>query len=224
MASFAKNIKGDKVIWTVVLLLSVFSILAVYSSTGLLAYRKQGGNTEYYLVKQLIILMFGWLLMYLTHLIKYTYFSRISQIGLILCIPLLLVTLISGTNYNEANRWLTVPILNVTFQSSDIAKLFLIMYLARVLSKKQEMVMDFRKGFLPVIVPAIIICALILPANFSTAAILFVTCMVVMFIGRISFKYIVSLVVLGVFAIILIFGLSQIAPTLFPRGEPGWDV
>ncbi|HNW76936.1 MAG TPA: putative peptidoglycan glycosyltransferase FtsW [Bacteroidales bacterium] len=219
MASFAKNIKGDKVIWTVVLLLSVFSILAVYSSTGLLAYRKQGGNTEYYLVKQLIILMFGWLLMYLTHLIKYTYFSRISQIGLILCIPLLLVTLISGTNYNEANRWLTVPILNVTFQSSDIAKLFLIMYLARVLSKKQEMVMDFRKGFLPVIVPAIIICALILPANFSTAAILFVTCMVVMFIGRISFKYIVSLVVLGVFAIILIFGLSQIAPTLFPRGE-----
>lgn len=219
MTSFAKNIKGDKVIWTVVLLLSVFSILAVYSSTGLLAYRKQGGNTEYYLVKQLIILMFGWLLMYLTHLIKYTYFSRISQIGLILCIPLLLVTLVSGTNYNEANRWLTVPILNVTFQSSDIAKLFLIMYLARVLSKKQEMVMDFRKGFLPVIVPAIIICALILPANFSTAAILFVTCMVVMFIGRISFKYIVSLVVLGVFAIILIFGLSQIAPALFPRGE-----
>jgi len=219
MTSFAKNIKGDKVIWTVVLLLSVFSILAVYSSTGLLAYRKQGGNTEYYLVKQLIILMFGWLLMYLTHLIKYTYFSRISQIGLFLCVPLLMVTLISGTNYNEANRWLTVPILNVTFQSSDIAKLFLIMYLARVLSKKQEMVMDFRKGFLPVIVPAIIICALILPANFSTAAILFVTCMVVMFIGRISFKYIVSLVVLGVFAIILIFGLSQIAPTLFPRGE-----
>ena len=213
-----KNIKGDKVIWVVVLLLSVFSILAVYSSTGMLAYKKQGGNTEYYLFKQLIILMFGWFLMYVTHLIKYTYFSRLSQIGLLLSIPLLLVTLISGTNLNEANRWLTVPILNVTFQSSDVAKLFLIMYLARVLSKKQEQIKDFRKGFLPVIVPSAIISALILPANFSTAAILFVTCMAVMFIGRISIKYLFALCGLGIVAVLLIFTLSKVAPALFPRG------
>jgi cell division protein FtsW len=219
MSTFLKNIKGDKVIWIVVLLLSVFSILAVYSSTGMLAYKKQGGNTEYYLFKQLIILMFGWFLMYVTHLMKYTYFSRLSQIGLILSIPLLLVTLVSGTNLNEANRWLTVPIINVTFQSSDVAKLFLIMYLARVLSKKQEQIKDFRKGFLPVIVPVAIVSALILPANFSTAAILFATCMVVMFIGRISIKYLFALCGLGVVAILLIFTLSKVAPTLFPRGE-----
>jgi len=87
------------------------------------------------------------MLMYATHLVKYTYFSRISQIGLILTIPLLFLTLFSGTNLNEANRWLTVPIINLTFQSSDVAKLFLIMYLARVLSKKQEEVKHFKSGF-----------------------------------------------------------------------------
>ncbi len=218
MLQFVKNIKGDKVIWIVVFILCIFSLLAVYSSTGMLASKKQHGNTEYYLVKHLMILGFGLGLMYVTHLVKYTYYSRISQIGLFLTFPLLLITLISGTNLNEANRWLTVPIVNLTFQSSDVAKLFLIMYLARILSKKQELVQDFRKGFLPVIIPVALVTVLILPANFSTAAILFVTCMVLMFIGRISLKYMASLVGLGILAIMLIFALSKTFPTLFPRG------
>ena len=218
MLQFVKNIKGDKVIWIVVFILCIFSLLAVYSSTGTLAYKKQHGNTEYYLVKHFLILVFGLGLMYLTHLIKYTHYSRISQIGLFLTFPLLMVTLVSGTNLNDANRWLTVPIVNLTFQSSDVAKLFLIMYLARVLSKKQELVMDFRKGFLPVILPVIAVTVLILPANFSTAAILFVTCLVLMFIGRISLKYIFSLIGLGIVGMMLIFTLSKTFPTLFPRG------
>ncbi|MEI7499818.1 MAG: FtsW/RodA/SpoVE family cell cycle protein [Bacteroidota bacterium] len=218
MLKVVKDFKGDKVIWIVVIILCIFSLLAVYSSTGTLAYRKQHGNTEYYLFKQFMILAFGLGLMYITHLVKYTYYSRISQIGLILTFPLLLVTMISGTNLNEANRWLTVPIVNLTFQTSDLAKLFLIMYLARILSKKQELVQDFRKGFLPVIIPVVMVTILILPANFSTAAILFVTCMVLMFIGRISMKYMLSLIGLGIVAIILIFSLSKSFPTLFPRG------
>ena len=217
MMKYFKNAKGDVVIWVVVTILCIFSILAVYSSTGTLAYKKQGGNTEYYLFKHFVILVFGILLMYGTHLIKYTYFSRISQIGLILTFPLLLLTLFSGTNLNEANRWLTVPIINLTFQSSDVAKLFLIMYLARVLSKRQEEIKNFKSGFLPVIIPAILICTLILPANFSTAAILFVTSIVLMFIGRISLKYIFSLMGLGIVAIVLIFSLAKAAPGLFPR-------
>jgi cell division protein FtsW len=215
---FVKDIKGDKVIWIVIVILCIFSLLAVYSSTGTLAYKKQHGNTEYYLFKHLMILAFGLGLMYITHLIKYTYYSRISQIGLFMTFPLLLVTLISGTNLNEANRWLTVPIVNLTFQSSDVAKLFLIMYLARVLSKKQELVQDFRKGFLPVIIPVIMVTVLILPANFSTAAILFVTCIVLMFIGRISLKYMISLVALGGVGIVMIYFLSTSFPALFPRG------
>jgi len=218
MLKVVKNIKGDKVIWIVVIILCIFSLLAVYSSTGTLANKKQHGNTEYYLFKHFMILALGLGLMYITHLVKYTYYSRISQIGLFLTFPLLLVTLVSGTNLNEANRWLTVPIVNLTFQSSDVAKLFLIMYLARVLSKKQELVQDFRKGFLPVIIPVVLVTVLILPANFSTAAILFVTCMVLMFIGRISMKYMISLIGLGIVAIIMIFALSKSFPTLFPRG------
>ena len=209
MIKYFKNAKGDVVIWVVVTILCIFSLLAVYSSTGTLAYKKQGGNTEYYLFKHFVILGFGIMLMYATHLIKYTYFSRISQIGLILTVPLLLITLLSGTNLNEANRWLTLPVINLTFQSSDVAKLFLIMYLARVLSKKQEEIKNFRSGFLPVIIPAILICTLILPANFSTAAILFVTSIVLIFIGRISLKYIFSLIGLGIVAIILIFSLAK---------------
>ena len=219
MLNFLKNIKGDKVIWVIVFLLSIVSLLAVYSSTGTLAYRKQGGNTEYYVIKHFVILILGILLMYLTHRIKYTYFSRISQIGLIISLPLLIMTFISGTSLNEANRWLTVPIINLTFQSSDVAKLFLIMYLARVLSKKQEEIKDFKSGFLPVIVPVIVVCVLILPANFSTAAILFVTCLVLMFIGRINLKYIFSLIGLGAVGILLIFSLGKAVPDLFPRGE-----
>lgn len=219
MLQFLKNIKGDKVIWIIVILLSIVSLLAVYSSTGTLAYKKQGGNTEYYLVKHFLILAFGFGLMYLMHRVKYTYYSRISQIGLLLTIPLLLFTLVSGTNLNEANRWLTVPIVNLTFQSSDIAKLVLIMYLARVLSKNQDQIKRFKSGFLPVIVPVIVVCILILPANFSTAAILFFTCLVLMFIGRINLRYIFTLVGLGIVAIVLIFALAKVFPNLFPRGE-----
>jgi cell division protein FtsW len=219
MLQFLKNIKGDKVIWIIVILLSIVSLLAVYSSTGTLAYRKQGGNTEYYLVKHFLILVFGFCLMYLMHRVRYTYYSRISQIGLLLTIPLLIFTLVSGTNLNEANRWLTVPIVNLTFQSSDIAKLILIMYLARVLSKNQDQIKRFRSGFLPVIVPVAAVCALILPANFSTAAILFFTCLVLMFIGRINLTYIFTLVGLGIVSIVLIFALAKVFPTLFPRGE-----
>jgi len=217
MAGFFQNIRGDKVIWIIVIILSIFSLLAVYSSTGMLAYKKQGGNTEYYLVKQFIILGMGFLLMYLTHKVKYTYYSRLSQIGLILTIPLLLVTLISGTNLNEANRWLTVPIINVTFQSSDVAKLFLIMYMARVLSKNQEKIKEFKKGFLPAILPVLLICGLILPANFSTAAILFVTCIILMFIGRVNLKYILTLIGAGFVGIILIFVIATTAPGILQR-------
>ena len=218
MLKVAKDIKGDKVIWVVVVILCIFSLLAVYSSTGTLAYKKQGGNTEYYLFKHFMILAFGLGLMYVTHLIKYTYFSRISFYGMFLTLILLIATMALGTNFNDATRWLTVPIVNLTIQSSDVAKLFLIMYLARVLSKKQELVQDFRKGFLPVILPVIAVTLLILPANFSTAAILFVTCIVLMFIGRISLKYMVSLAVLGVVGIVMIFMLSKSFPALFPRG------
>jgi cell division protein FtsW len=193
-----KHFRGDRTIWLIVFILSIFSLLAVYSSTGTLAYKYKSGNTEYYLVKHLIILAFGLALMYAAHLVRYTYYSRISQIAVWLTVPLLLITLALGTNLNEASRWLTLPGTNITFQTSDFAKLALIMYVARILSKKQDEIKNFRTAFLPVILPVIIICALILPANFSTAAVVFLSCTYLMFIGRISMKFIFAMAGIGV--------------------------
>jgi cell division protein FtsW len=198
MTIVEKYFKGDKVIWLVVILLSIFSILAVYSSTGTLAYKYQQGNTEYYLFKHFIILTFGFILMYLAHLMKYTFYSRISRITIFLAIPLLLLTLLMGTSLNEASRWLTLPIVNISFQTSDFAKLAVILFIARTLSKKQDNIKDLKGTFIPLMWPVCLVCALILPANFSTSAVLFTTCLFLMFIGRINLKYIFLLIATGI--------------------------
>ncbi len=177
----------------VVIILYVFSILAVYSSTGTLAYRFRAGNTEYYLLKHMVIIALGLGLMYLAHNIRYVYYSRISQLALYVAVPLLVFTLFRGTTIHEASRWITLPIVNLSFQSSDIAKLAIIIYLARLLTRKQEMIADFNKAFVPLIVPVILVCGLIMPANFSTAAVLFISCVALMFIGRVRMKYIAAL-------------------------------
>ncbi|TVQ88289.1 MAG: cell division protein FtsW [Bacteroidetes bacterium] len=197
MKAILGKLQGDKVIWFVVAFLSLFSILAVYSSTGTLAYRYQAGNTEYYLFKHFIIMVMGLFLMFVAHKIKYTYYSRLSQLALFIAIPLLVLTLLIGTNINEANRWLTLPVINITFQSSDFAKLALIIYIARMLTKKQDRIKDLKSAFLPIILPVIVVCALIMPANLSTAIILFATSVVLMFIGRVSMKYILALLFMG---------------------------
>jgi cell division protein FtsW len=190
--------KGDRTIWLIVILLSIFSILAVYSSTGTLAYKYQSGNTEYYLFKHFIILLFGFGLMYFSHIVRYTFYARLSKIGLFITVPLLVLTLASGTHLNEASRWLTLPVVNLSFQTSDLAKLSLILFVARMLSKKQDNIKDFKSAFLPIMLPVILVCGLILPANFSTAAVLMATCMVLMFIGRINLKYIGSFIGIAV--------------------------
>lgn len=180
--------KGDRIIWIVVILLSLMSLMAVYSSTGTLAYKYQEGNTEYYLFKHGIIVFLGFGIMYFTHLVKYTFYAKVSRIAIFLAIPLLFLTLLTGTNLNEASRWLTLPVINLSFQTSDLAKIALLLYVARSLSKKQDNIKDFKSAFLPVILPVCIICGLILPANFSTAAVLFTTCLVLMFFRSYKFQ------------------------------------
>ncbi len=200
------RIKGDVFIWMIVFILSVFSVLAVYSSTGSLAYRFHDGNTEYYLVRHFIILAFGLLLLYGAHLINFRYFSRISQILLIISIPLLLVTLLLGHDIHDAKRWLTLPMLNLSFQPSDLGKLALIMFVARTLSKKQDVVKDFRQTFLPLLGWIVLVCVLIAPADLSSAALLFVTCMLLLFIGRVNMKHLSIFLFSGVavFALLLV--------------------
>ncbi len=211
------KIKGDRVIWMVVILLSLASILIVYSSIVALAYRYKSGNTEYYLFKHALIIGFGLLLMYLIHNVRYTLFSRISQIAFFIAIPLLLFTLVKGVSAGEASRWLRIPGLNLTFQTSDFAKLALIVYVARVLSQKQDQIKDFKGAFIPIVVPVVIICGLILPANFSTSALLFLTCLVLMFIGRIAIKYILSLIGVGILCLGIFIGIVFAFPHLSNR-------
>lgn len=201
MKTIYQNIKGDKVIWAVACLLAIFSVLVVYSSIVTLAYRYQDGNTEVFLFKHTIILLLGFGLMYFAHKLNYKYYSRLSQIAVYIAIPLLLLTLLTGSSINNASRWLQIPIINQSFQTSDLAKLALIMFIARMLSKKQDNIKNFNTAFLPIIFPILLICGLILPANFSTAAMLFATCLVLMFIGRIKIGYIISLLLIGVFSL-----------------------
>lgn len=197
MQAVFNKLHGDRVIWAVVFILSIISILAVYSSIVTLAYKYREGNTEYFLFKHGLILIVGFGLMYLTHNLPYKYYSRAAQVGLLAAIPLLLLTLVTGANINEASRWLVIPVINQTFQTSDLAKLALIMYIARVLSKKQDNIKDFKEAFLPVILPIILVCGLILPANFSTSAILFTCSMILLFIGRIKILHIFGLLFIG---------------------------
>jgi cell division protein FtsW len=213
MRSFINTIKGDKYIWLVVILLSLFSLLAVYSSAGTLAYKYKAGNTEYYLIKQIMVIGGGLILMYLIHLVNYKYFSRLSQILFYVSIVLLFFTLIMGTNINDAKRWITLPGINLTFQTSDLGKLALMMYLARMLSRKQEIMSSFKEGFWPIVWPVLIICALIAPEDLSSALMIFMTSVLVMFVGRINLLYLsgllASFALAGAMALTLLFAVPQ---------------
>lgn len=191
MNQLLNKTKGDKVIWALVVLLALMSLLVVYSSTGSLAYKMYKGNTEVYLFKQVAFISIGIFLIYVFHQVNYTIYSRVSKILFWLVVPLLIYTLFFGVSYNEGSRWIKLPIINLTFQTSDLAKLALFMYLSRMLSKKQEVIKDFKQGFLPLIIPIGIVCVLIAPANLSTALLVGATSMVLLFIGRASIKHLV---------------------------------
>jgi len=185
--------KGDKVIWAIVIMLTMISILVVYSSIGSLAY-KMNKSTESYLFKQVGFIALGLLIIYFAHRVNYTIYSRVATILFLISIPLLFYTLKFGSSINEANRWIKLPVINMTFQTSDLAKLALFMYMSRQLSKKQHVIKDFKKGFLPLIVPVIIICLLIAPANLSTALLIGGIALMLMFIGRIRTRHLLFVV------------------------------
>jgi cell division protein FtsW len=210
------NIKGDHVIWFVVILLSLWGVLAIYSSTSMLAYRVKGGNTEYYLTKHVGILLMGLFLMWLTHMVDFQYYSRPAKYLIYLAILLLIYTLIFGNDLNQAKRSITIPGIGLSFQSSDFAKIALVMYIAQFLSKRQESVDNFKKTFLPVLVIIVVVCALIGIADLSTAAVLFATSILLLFIGRIPAKHLLALAGSGVIVIgILVFAIWKSDTDIF---------
>ncbi len=209
-----QRLGGDKVIWTIVFLLALFSVLAVYSSTGTIAYKLKDGNTEWYVIKHIGLLAAGLALMYLCYLTPYIRYNQMSPVLLVMAVPLLIFTLMYGVELNDARRWVTVPVINLTFQSSDFAKLALIIYVARSISAKQEYIKDFNSAFLPIIVPVIIICTLIAPSDLSTAILLLLTCLLLMFMGRVAMKYIFLLIIGGVFAFSFLLMIGRAAPDI----------
>lgn len=216
MNALMDKIKGDRTIWGIVFLLSVISLLIIYSSTSQLAYRYQEGNTVYYVIKHFIILCLGIGIIYMVHKIKFSYFSRLSQLLITISIPLLMLTLLMGDSLNSASRWLHLPIVNISFQTSDLAKLALISYLARVLSKKQHKLDNIKEGLVPVLLPIVGVCVFILPADFSTAFMILGICMIVMYVGRVQMKYLLGLVGIGVLSLSL---YITAALTILPGGN-----
>lgn len=208
----AAELRGDRVVWAILVLLGLFSILAVYSSTGTLAYRERGGNTEAYLFKHGIILAAGLVVTYFAHLLHYRRYMNWSPVLLPMAIILLLYTMLLGPEINEARRWIVLPVIGLSFQTSDFAKLALIIYVARAISSKQDYIEDFRSAFLPIIVPVVVVCGLIAPADLSTSIILFVACLLMMFVGRVALKYIGLLMVTGGVVFVMLIMLGRTFP------------
>lgn len=200
--------RGDKYIWGIVVLLALTSLLVVYSATGSLAYKMYKGNTEVYLFRQLSFIVLGLTLIYFLHRVNYTLYSRVSLILYLISVPLLVYTLFFGAEINEGSRWIKLPVINMTFQTSDFARLALFMYLSRQLSRKQEVIKDFKKGFLPVIIPIVITCALIMPANLSNALLTGATAMLLLFIGRVSMKHILLVLCVALIPIAIIISVA----------------
>jgi cell division protein FtsW len=205
-----KHIKGDRVIWIVVLFLSLLSLLIVYSSTSLLSYKRLHGNTEALILRHTFFLIAGFGVMIFVHKQKLNVISKLSQLAVIGSAGLLLLTMTLGWGGN-ASRWL------FGFQPSDIAKISLIVYLARQLSQNKEELKDFKLLVKKIITPIAVICALILPADLSTALMLFTVCVTMIFVANISLKHIGSVMGIAIigFGFILILGLAF--PKLLPR-------
>jgi cell division protein FtsW len=213
-----RYVKGDKVIWGIIIFLSIASLLSVYSATGFLAYKHQGGNTSYYMFKQFFSLSFGFAIIILVHHISYKWIARFSLIALYVSIALLAITLVSGVNLNMASRWLTIPGIGITFQPSEMAKLALIVYVAKILAQYQKEDASAREAFKPSMIYVLIVAGLIFRENFSTALLVVAVSMAMMFVGRVPLKYLAGTGVLALGIIVLLLFLAP-KVTFLPRAQ-----
>ena len=225
MNKFLINIKGDKPLWVVFILLASFSFLPVYSSASNLAYLYGDGNTFSYLFKHFIHLSLGFFLMYMVHKIPYRYFRGIS----ILMIPVILVLLAYtifqpsiSDSITNSNRWIRIPIVGFGFQPSTLASIIILIYVARYLSKIKDKLITFSQSILPLWVPVFLTISLILPANFSTSAILFSMVMLLCFLGGYPLKYLMGIL----FSAVILFSIFILSvkayPDLFPNRVDTW--
>lgn len=224
MNNVFKKIEGDKMIWAVSALLALFSFLPVYSASSNLAYLYGDGDTFGFLIKHFAHLVLGFLIMYGVHKIPYHYFKGLSIIMIPVVILLLLITMAQNTTIEGANasRWIRIPFVGVTFQTSTLASVVLMAYVARYLSKIKDQVVSFKETLLPLWLPVFLILMLILPANFSTTAILFAMVIVLVFLGGYPLRYILFVLGTGMVALTFFIMLAKAFPEVFPNRVDTW--
>ena len=224
MKSIFKNIQGDSVIWAIIGVLAIFSFLPVYSASSNLAYLYGDGNTFKFLAKHFAHLVLGFGILYGVHKIPYHYFRGLSMIALPIVVVLLLLTMAQGTTIGGANasRWIRVPLVGVTFQTSTLAAVVLMTYVARYLSTIESRLISFKETLLPLWLPVFLIIGLILPANFSTAAIIFAMVVLLVFIGGYPFKYLALVLTAGLLFLSLFVLTAKAFPDVFPNRVDTW--
>ncbi|MFT4685201.1 MAG: cell division protein FtsW [Neolewinella sp.] len=221
-ARIAAELRGDRVIWAIVVLLAIISMVSVFSSAATLAYSERSGEVSYYLIKHGAILAFGLVVIYVCHLLAYTKFSRWAPGMLVIAFVLLLLTMFFGPVINNSQRWLQIPFVGLTFQTSDFAKLALIVFVARSIGSKQDVIKDFKSAFLPIILPVIGVCVLIAINDLSSALMLFLICILMMIVGRVAMQYVLTLILMGVSVFSLMVMLGAKYPNLLPRAST-WE-
>jgi len=226
MQSVFKNLKGDRLIWAIVALLAIFSFLPVYSAASNLAYIGGATNTFTFFVKHLMHLFLGFIIMYGIHRVPYRYFRGLSMVMMPIVLVLLVITMLQGTTIEGANasRWIQIPIVGMSFQTSTLAAVVLMVYVARYLSKIQDKVITFKETILPLWMPVFLVLSLILPANFSTAAIMFVMVMMLTFIGGYPLKYLIVIIASGLVALTLFVLVAKAFPDAMPNRVDTWMI
>ncbi len=225
MVELFKNINGDKAIWAVVALLALFSFLPVYSASSNLVYVVGNGTTIGHLVKHAMLLFLGFGIIYGVHKIPTHFFRGLSLIAMPIVILLLVYTLAQGTTIEGANasRWIRLPFVGITFQTSNLAAVVLMIYVARYLAKIKDKVITFKESILPLWLPVFIVIILILPANFSTAAIIFSMVLLLCFLGGYPIKYLLAIVGAGILSLTLFILVAKAAPDLFEDRVNTWE-
>ncbi len=220
MRSYLKYLKGDSVIWLITILMMAFSLVTVYSFVPILV-KIEGGSPFQYLSKHLVYVVIGFAAMFVIHRLDSKYISQLAKFSYYLAIGLLLFTMFFGAKVNGAGRWIRIPFVQLTFQSSDFAKLALIIYLSKLLVRKKDKLNDWKEGIIPLMIPVVVICGLILKDNFSTSAMLFMLSMAMLFIGKVPFTKLSIMAAGGVGLIALTIGIHLAIPqlNLLPRYE-----
>ena len=224
MKTVFNRIQGDKTIWAIVAFLALISFMPVYSASSNLAYLYGDGSTFPFLMKHFALLLLGFAILYGTHKIPYHYFKGLSVIALPFVLFLLIVTLSQGTTIEGANasRWIRIPFVGFTFQTSTLAAVVLMVYVARYLSKIKDKKITFKESLLPLWMPVFLILALILPANFSTTGIIFTMVLLLVFIGGYPLKYIGLILIAGLLFLTLFVLSAKAFPEMFPNRVDTW--